>query len=82
MKNGVTDEAAQALFKALEDNSTLQSLHLSQNALGPAALDALVDMLNVNCTLRDVYLMGNPAMTAEYKERFDKMSNRFRKIYT
>jgi hypothetical protein len=60
---------------------TITSLHLSENELGQDALDELIEMLNINITLRDIYLLETKIST-EYKTKLAGLSNRFRKIYT
>lgn len=61
---------------------TLQNLYISNNSLDEHTLDELIEMLNINTTIREVYLTDNPYVTSEYREVFRKLSNRFRKIYT
>ena len=82
VKNNISDAAAIEIFRALHENYTLQVLNLSQNTLSSASLDELIDMLGINVTLQDIYLLGNPKLTSEYKAKFGLMSSRFRRIHT
>lgn len=81
-KNNISDNAAIEIFRALADNYTLQVLNISQNTLGNACLEELIEMLNINTTLTDIFLQGNPKLTPEYKSRFSTMTSRFRRIHT
>ena len=82
VKNNISDAAAIEIFKALQENYTLQVLNLSQNMLGNDSLDELIEMLGINTTLQDIYLLGNPKLTPEYKAKFASMTSRFRRIHT
>lgn len=81
VKNNVTDAAAIEIFRALQENDTLQVLNISQNMLSGVSLDELIEMLGINTTLQDIYLLGNPKLTSEYKAKFTSMTSRFRRIH-
>jgi B-box zinc finger/Zinc finger, C3HC4 type (RING finger) len=82
VKNNISDAAAIEIFRALQENYALQVLNLSQNTLSSSSLDELIEMLGINTTLQDIYLLGNPKLTPEYKAKFTSMASRFRRIHT
>ena len=82
VKNNISDAAAIDIFKALQENYHLQILNLSQNTLNANSLDELIEMLGINTTLQDIYLLSNPKLTSEYKAKFATMTSRFRRIHT
>lgn len=62
--NDIGDAGVEALARSLEDNSTLQILHLSGNAVTANGLRFLSKALEVNTTLVSLYLSGNSGSTA------------------
>lgn len=70
------------LLSVLQENSTLHTLHITQNAMSSEVMDAVIEMLNINTTLRDISLAGNSKMTSEYRAKFASMANKYRKIQT
>lgn len=81
-KNSLPDAVVEGIASVLQDNTTLQSLHIVQNPMSTGTMDSLLDMLSLNTTLREINLSGNPKMTHEYKSQFSAQSNRYRKVYT
>jgi len=67
-------------MSVLQENTTLHTLHITQNTMSTEAMDAVIEMLNINTTLRDVSLTGNPKLTSEYRAKFASMANKYRKI--
>lgn len=61
--NDIGDAGVEALARSLEDNSTLQILHLSGNAVTANGLRFLSKALEVNTTLVSLYLSGNSGST-------------------
>ncbi|CAH0482361.1 unnamed protein product [Peronospora belbahrii] len=57
--NRLTDKGAAQLAKALETNTSLESLYLSGNDIGPAGACALSQALTKNTHLRSLHLSGN-----------------------
>lgn len=57
--NRLTDKGATQLAKALETNTSLESLYLSGNEIGPAGARALAQALIKNTHLRSLHLSGN-----------------------
>jgi hypothetical protein len=82
VKNNISESAAVEIFHALSQNSVLNVLNLSQNSLTPASLNALIDLLNVNTTIQDIYLLGPPRLTQEYKSKLSALSSKHRRIHT
>ncbi|CAM9443467.1 unnamed protein product, partial [Chrysoparadoxa australica] len=56
--NQVEEEGGTAIFKALEENSTLTSLDMCKNYIGQGAASSIQAMLMVNRTLRMLNLRG------------------------
>ena len=56
---GIDDASAAVLAAVLEANTTLTSLNLFNNNLGPAGAESLATALKTNKTLTDLYLAGN-----------------------
>ena len=57
--NDIGDAGVEALARSLEDNSTLEILHLSGNAVTASGLLFLSKALKLNTTLVSLYLSGN-----------------------
>ena len=61
----ISDSAVEALFKALDHNSTLEWLDLSNNSISDAGVEALALVLHHNSTLKELDLSGNDAIGKE-----------------
>jgi len=60
----------------------LHTLHILHNAMSAEVMDSVIEMLNINTTLRVISLAGNPELTPEYRAKFAAMANKYRKIQT
>ena len=61
----ISDSGVEALFKALDHNSTLEWLDLSNNSISDAGVEALALVLHHNSTLKELDLSGNDAIGKE-----------------